>query len=414
MFSNHIPVLCSNLADPANGRVSQGGNRPGDRASYFCDREYRLVGEPSRTCLGTGEWSGEAPTCERQGEQNAARAHALGPSHFKIMHLICTARCPTLSAPSNGRVDQQGNRPGDRAIYTCNSNYDLVGDPSRTCQNDGEWSGSAPTCARVTCPNLSNPANGQVTFSFGVSVGSTATYTCTSGYVIVGESTRVCQGDGSWSGRAPICSIVKCGGLSNPSNGQVSITNDTPGGTATYTCNSGYTLVGLETRTCQNNGEWSGSAPTCTRVTCPNLSNPTNGQVTFSSGVSVGSTATYTCTSGYVIIGVSTRVCQGDGSWSGRAPICRIVRCGGLSNPSNGQVSITNNTPGGTATYTCNSGYNLVGREIRICQNDGEWSGEAPICERQSRSLKYFMTSSYIHRMSVFGYSSLCYFVCSV
>ena len=63
-----VSVRCPNLADPANGRVSQGGNRPRDRASYFCDREYRLVGEASRICQDNGEWSGEAPTCERQGE----------------------------------------------------------------------------------------------------------------------------------------------------------------------------------------------------------------------------------------------------------------------------------------------------------------------------------------------------------
>ena len=64
-----------------------------------------------------------------------------------IMYTITsTGRCPTLSNPSNGRVDQRSNRPGATALYTCNIGYELVGLSSRTCQNNGQWSGEAPTC----------------------------------------------------------------------------------------------------------------------------------------------------------------------------------------------------------------------------------------------------------------------------
>ena len=351
------PIVCSNLPSPANGQVVISSLLVGSRATYTCSSGYVLVGEESRTCQADGNWSGRAPTC-----------------------LI--VRCGGLSNPSNGRVRITNDVPGSTATYTCNSGYTLVGGETRTCQNDGTWSGSAPTCTRVVCSNLPSPANGQVSFSSGLAVGSRATYTCSSGYVLVGEESRTCQADGNWSGRAPICRIVRCGGLNDPSNGQVRITNDVPGSTATYTCNSGYTLVGGETRTCQNDGTWSGSAPTCTRVVCSNLPSPANGQVSFSSGLAVGSRATYTCSSGYVLVGEESRTCQADGNWSGRAPICRIVRCGGLNDPSNGQVRITNDVPGSTATYTCNSGYTLVGGETRTCQNDGTWSGSAPTCTR--------------------------------
>ena len=37
------------------------------------------------------------------------------------------------------------------------------------------------------------------------------------------------------------------------------------GATATYTCNTGYTLNGNNTRTCQASGTWTGSDPTCNR-----------------------------------------------------------------------------------------------------------------------------------------------------
>ena len=58
--------------------------------------------------------------------------------------------------------------------------------------------------------------------------------------------------------------VVDCGSLTDPANGQVDLTSGTTfGQTATYTCNTGYNLVGDSTRTCQATGQWSGSAPTC-------------------------------------------------------------------------------------------------------------------------------------------------------
>ena len=237
--------------------------------------------------------------------------------------LTFTVRCSSLSDPSNGRVNQRGNEPGDRATYICNSGYNLVGQSTRTCQNNGQWSGSAPTCTQIVCRDLSNPANGRVSLSIGVLIGSRATYTCNSGYSLVGDSTRVCQDDGSWTGRVPICRIISCGGLSNPSNGQVTIISETPGGTAVYTCNSGYTLVGRDTRTCQDDGSWSGIPPVCRRVRCDDLPDITNGRVSFSGSINFpGSTATYTCIVGYVLVGDGTRTCLESGLWSGIEPLC--------------------------------------------------------------------------------------------
>ena len=58
------------------------------------------------------------------------------------------------------------------------------------------------------------------------------------------------------------------------------------------------------------------------------------------------------------------------------------VDCGTLINPANGQVSHTAGTIfGRTATYTCDTGYNLVGDNKRICQSAGVWSGNAPTCQ---------------------------------
>ena len=61
-----------------------------------------------------------------------------------------------------------------------------------------------------------------------------------------------------------LSSVVDCGPLTSPDNGQV----DTPQGTtlnqvATYSCNNGYLLVGSMRRTCQADGMWSGNEPFC-------------------------------------------------------------------------------------------------------------------------------------------------------
>ena len=57
---------------------------------------------------------------------------------------------------------------------------------------------------------------------------------------------------------------VNCGTLSNPAHGQVAHTAGTFfRQTATYSCNTGYSLGGSSTRTCLATRRWSGSAPTC-------------------------------------------------------------------------------------------------------------------------------------------------------
>ena len=61
-----------------------------------------------------------------------------------------------------------------------------------------------------------------------------------------------------------ILTVVDCGNLTHPTNGSVNHTAGTTfRQTATYSCNTGYNLVGNSTRTCQATGNWSGSALTC-------------------------------------------------------------------------------------------------------------------------------------------------------
>ena len=40
---------------------------------------------------------------------------------------------------------------------------------------------------------------------------------------------------------------------------------------------------------------------------------------------------------------------------------------------------MTDTLLGSTATYSCNSGYGLVGDVTSVCQANGDWT-EAPVC----------------------------------
>ena len=59
--------------------------------------------------------------------------------------------------------------------------------------------------------------------------------------------------------------VIDCGLLPDPLNGDVDFSSTTFLSKATYSCFEGYTLVGIETRTCQANGQWSEVPPFCQR-----------------------------------------------------------------------------------------------------------------------------------------------------
>ena len=143
-------------------------------------------------------------------------------------------------------------------------------------------------CIDVDCGTLGNPANGEVSAS-NTNYNSTAMYSCNTGYTLTGHIIRTCLESGLWSGSEPTCvgkmyvrsqclfihlstcifhfhyiSVIDCGPLGDPPNGEVSVSSKTVNSTATYSCNTGYTLTGNDMRTCLETGLWSGSEPMCT------------------------------------------------------------------------------------------------------------------------------------------------------
>lgn len=55
--------------------------------------------------------------------------------------------------------------------------------------------------------------------------------------------------------------------------------------------------------------------------------------------------------------------------------------CQPIESPANGQVLISGQEFGDTATYSCSSGFSLEGgNSLRTCLDNGEWSGKASHC----------------------------------
>ena len=124
--------------------------------------------------------------------------------------------------------------------------------------------GGASSATAISCGLPANPVNGSVSVP-AQTYGSTATYSCTPGFALSGAATRTCQDDGTWSGDVPTCVAVDvvCESPSGIANGVVSAPITKYGATASYYCSSAYSLQGSATRTCQADGTWDGTAPTC-------------------------------------------------------------------------------------------------------------------------------------------------------
>lgn len=56
--------------------------------------------------------------------------------------------------------------------------------------------------------------------------------------------------------------------------------------------------------------------------------------------------------------------------------------CDELPNPEHGLVKMSGKQFNEKATYTCEIGYQLIGRDHRTCRATGIWSGVEPYCKQ--------------------------------
>ncbi|XP_019614832.1 PREDICTED: uncharacterized protein LOC109462715, partial [Branchiostoma belcheri] len=133
-----------------------------------------------------------------------------------------------------------------------------------TCDCTEDYIGEFCQLEIVPCLPPMAPANGSVSPDDATSYQDVVEFSCDPGYELVGDSAHVCQWDGRWNSSTPNCNPVPCPTLSAPANGALS-----PSGphvyqdVVTFTCSTGYVVTGVSTVTCQADGTWSRTVPTC-------------------------------------------------------------------------------------------------------------------------------------------------------
>ncbi|XP_056646421.1 sushi, von Willebrand factor type A, EGF and pentraxin domain-containing protein 1 isoform X5 [Diorhabda sublineata] len=160
------------------------------------------------------------------------------------------------------------------------------------------------------------------------------------------------------------------------------------GARATYTCQHGYHVVGLQSRTCQANGQWAGSSPACKQnIYClspPTIDHARHNAPAEQATFDLDSTLQYYCHTGYVTNGFPRAKClaiDGQASWYGPDIACEPRSCGAPTDISHGWHAGECYTYGCRITYHCAEGYELVGKNERYCQADGAWNPkELPTC----------------------------------
>ncbi|XP_064386446.1 E-selectin-like [Halichondria panicea] len=361
-------------------------------------------------------------------------------------NLLPAITCPAVLFPNNGSIDFGGDSPGENSTYAfnavstynCDSGFSLVGDQTRTCTGDGNsttgaFDRSSPTCEPITCPALLFLNNGSIDFG-GASpdenstyaFNAVANYNCDTGFSLVGDQTRTCTGDGNSTTGAfdrlpPTCEPITCPALLFPNNGSIDFGVASPDGNstyafnavATYNCDTGFSLVGDQTRTCTGDGNSTTGAfdrlpPTCEPITCPALLFPNNGSIDFgvassdeNSTYSFNAVANYNCDTGFSLVGDQTRTCTGDGNSTAGAfdrssPTCEPITCPAPVFLNNGSIDFGGASPDENSTYAfnafanynCDTGFSLVGDQTRTCTGDGNSTTGAfdrlpPTCERK-------------------------------
>ncbi|KAM5298505.1 sushi, von Willebrand factor type A, EGF and pentraxin domain-containing protein 1 [Ctenodactylus gundi] len=392
------PIECPMPTEIVHGKFLYTNLHYGQTATYSCDRGFQLEGSKVLTCLETGDWDVDAPSCK-------------------------AIRCNPPQPIENGFVEGADYSYGAMIIYSCFPGFQVSGHAMQTCKESG-WSSSVPMCVPTDCglpPHIdfgdcTKVKDGQGYFEQEIDVmevpyltphprprlgaeaepwgntqeppamhlssflyGTMVLYTCNRGYKLLGNPLLICQEDGTWNGSAPSCISIECDLPVAPENGFMHFAETTMGSSVQYSCKPGHILVGSEVRLCLQNQKWSGSSPYCETISCKKPNPIVNGSVNGSNYTYL-SVLHYECDPGYVLNGSERRTCLENSSWDGEEPSCLPVVCGSPPVLANGQVKGDKYVFQTEIEYACNEGFWLDGVRTRVCLANGSWSGTTPSC----------------------------------
>ncbi|XP_008426204.1 sushi, von Willebrand factor type A, EGF and pentraxin domain-containing protein 1 isoform X1 [Poecilia reticulata] len=342
----------------------------GSVITYTCIGGFTFRKEDSVSCLASSRWSAPYPEC-------------------------IPVECPQPVEISNGFVDVQGLMYLSKALYSCRTGYNLVGDSTVLCGDRGAWIGGVPSCRPVECSIPKQIASGKVVYT-KLQYGHSATYSCHRGFRLRGPETLKCLADGEWDSEPPECTQISCTLPQPIENGFVEGQDHSFGVTIFYSCFPGFQLVGQDHLTCEETG-WSSSVPMCVPSDCglpPHIDFGDYVRVTESDTAPKdtvpaslldlnflhGTLIKYRCHRGYNISRHTRLVCQEDGGWNGTAPSCVPTECELPPSPQHGSINVTYAPVDSVVSYSCKEGYELVGEPVRRCDSGRLWTGDEPVC----------------------------------
>ncbi|XP_065198434.1 uncharacterized protein LOC135829972 isoform X2 [Sycon ciliatum] len=273
---------CAQGPSVDNGLVSRQITLDGTIIEHLvCFSRYSPVGNRRRRCHpNVGSWNGNLGSCVQQG------ATTVSPTTPPA-----TTACPEPSiSVANGQITMEILPDGvTRARLVCDAGSVQRGSTRGlvcSTRNPGRWTGALGTCQRLPDPTTAPPAtlppvapapqpsgcrsrntlpNGAVSFTAAGSTLLIATYRCSEGYTMQGQSTAVCFNE-RWNRPLPQCvgqAPTGCRERSTLTNGKVSFLQARATLLiATYRCDAGYRLEGHATAVCIG-VTWNRALPQC-------------------------------------------------------------------------------------------------------------------------------------------------------
>uniref|UniRef100_A0A3Q2QXN5 CUB and Sushi multiple domains 1 n=1 Tax=Fundulus heteroclitus TaxID=8078 RepID=A0A3Q2QXN5_FUNHE len=365
-----VPITCGHPGNPANGQTNGSEFNLNDVVNFTCNKGYLLSGNARAQCRLNGQWSNPLPVCKV--------VNCSDPGHVENGVRQSGLRYPEIFSY------------GVTVVIHCKRGFYLLGSAVLTCQHNGLWDRPTPRCLAISCGDPGVPPNAVVSGTHSWTYGSVLQYSCLPGGVLVGNSTRYCQEDGTWSGAPPYCtgsSAGLCGDPGIPPHGtRLGGEEFKTKSLLRFSCEAGYNLIGSAERTCLHNSSWSGTQPVCQAIQCGHPPQVLNGKVEGTDH-SWGSSVSYSCFHGYQMSIPAVLTCEGNGTWTGEVPQCLPVLCGDPGSPGGGfregnffSYGSVFKSLGALVMFYCHAPYVLVGSASRLCQADGLWSGQQPTC----------------------------------
>nr|XP_054765085.1 LOW QUALITY PROTEIN: uncharacterized protein LOC129271848 [Lytechinus pictus] len=350
---------------------------------FGCDVGYNLIGNESVSCLEDG-LSDSLPTCE-----------------------LVTCQLPTIF-PSFLHTTSTINNctEGEQVVYNsscsydCEVGYNLTGNSTVSCLENGEFSSELPKCGIVQCfvPSFSERLISLESTCYErmyINFTDICYFGCDVGFDLIGNDTVTCGEDALLSSELPTCQVVSCSipvlpprlsTMTTQCHGGLSISYTD---TCSYSCDEGYNLIGSESVTCLANTSLSDFLPTCEVVSCsipvlpPRLSTMTS-QCDGGQSINYTDICSYSCDVGYNLIGSESVTCLANTSLSDFLPTCEVVTCSVpqllpplLTSCLIGQ-EVNYNT---SCEFACSPGFDIIGSTSLDCLANGTLSGDIPMCE---------------------------------